>query len=264
MAGFDVGELRASKLPEILLPQLLAKAGLGAHDAKSVRGVCAIDPINQIDSAVAGMDAHAKGVVIVAFKGTTRGDVDACFRKLAQGSGKTVTLTAKGDLTVFAGIAPTNVYVRWLAMDVLAIADSPGDKALLTAMTSGGLAGDKAMAPLLAGSTTDSAFWALVAKSGPLPELGATLVRAYALADAKAGNLATEVHLVLDSAKAASAAVAKAKQLVASTKKAGKVPPDLAGALAAVTLGSVGAELVGRATMPAATFAKALGGVLPR
>ena len=66
----------------------------------------------------------------------------------------------------------------------------------------------------------------------------------YGSADVKSGTISAELHAVVDSAKAATAAAKQANDQIAAAKKSGQLPPAIAGMLNSVSVTAKGSEIV--------------------
>src|SRR5262249_21362729 len=106
-----------------------------------------------------------------------------------------------------------------------ALATQVEDKALLGTMTAGGVDKDKAIKAPLASSKTDAAIWGVVNKAQDLDQLHAKMTMGYGSADVKNGTITTDLHLVLDSAKAATDGAAQATQQLAAPRRAARSRP---------------------------------------
>ena len=240
VVGINAGPIRSSQLYEKLWPTLMAKAGDAQAHLDQIKSTCKLDVPAAIDSMVVGLEDDSSGVIVIALKGTTQKDIDSCFDKLTKADGKPMTTSKTGNITKYSSDGK-DLYIRWLGKDIGAMATSPDDKDLLTKLTAGG----SKLRPL----KTDAALWVTANKQEDLDQLHAKMSRAYGYADLKSGSLATEIHVVLDSAKAASEAAAQASQQVADAKKSGALPPVFKPLIDTLAIKAAGSELVVSARM---------------
>ena len=224
VAGLDTGNLRASQLYQTLLPTLLAKIGGAQAKLDAIKSTCGIDLVASVDSIVVALQSTDKGTIVVAFKGTSRKDLEACGDKLAQASNKTLATTADGQLTRYSGVGDQDVYVRWLAADAFAISTQPSDKDLSTAGIKGGFASDKAS---LEGSDREPQHGRR--RCGPSQSAPPTcrserpanpkLALIYGNISITKGNLDVVAHAVFDDAAAATELATQANQALVEQQK---------------------------------------------
>lgn len=240
VVGVNIGPIKSSELYQQFLPLAMAKAGKTKDNLDKLKTTCGIDATGVIDSIVIGMQDDDKGVAIVQLKGTTQKDLESCGQKIAKSDGKTLTITKDGAVTKYGGMGDDDAYVRWFSKDSLAISS---DKETLTKLTAGGIAKD-AVATQVAALNTDAALWIAVKKDQDLGDLNAKMSAAYGTIDFKAGNLAANVHIVVDSAANATKVVTDGKQQLDAVKKSGQLPKQYASILDSVKLEAKGSEVV--------------------
>jgi hypothetical protein len=243
VGGINFGPIKSSQLFQQLLPMAMASQPDAQAKLDAFKAECGFDPMTAFDSAVIGMVGEDKGAIVVALNGTQQKDIDACITKMAKANGKAATISKAGALTKYAGLGK-DFYLKWLSTDSFAIATAPDDKALLTKLTGGGIAGDKALKTALATVNTDAAVWGAGHKTQDLPDIHAKMTGLYGSADVKSGTISAELHAQLDSAKAATDAAAQANQQLSAVKSSGGLPPALAGALGSVAVKAAGSEVV--------------------
>jgi hypothetical protein len=249
VVGMNFGAIRSSQLFQMMWPMMIKQAGDAQTKLDAIKTSCGIDFVNALDSMVVGMDASEKGAVVLALKGTSQKDLEACLTKVAKADGKTAKITKAGPITQYSGMGGKDVYVKWLDKDVVELATQVEDKALLGTMTAGGVDKDKALKAPLASSKTDAAIWGVVNKAQDLDQLHAKMTLGYGSADVKSGQISTELHLVLDSAKAATDGAAQATQQLAAAKKSGQIPPAFASLLSSLQIKAMGPEMIVSAAM---------------
>ena len=244
VGGISFDSIRSSQLFQTMWPLMLAQQADTQANLDKFKATCGFDPISAFDSAALGMDDSEQGAIVVSLKGTDQKALEACITKVAKADGKTASITKAGALTKYAGLGDKDVYLKWLSKDTFAIATSPDDKDLLTKYTAGGLDKDKALKGALASVKTDAALWGVGNKQQNLDEIGAKMLLGYGSADVKSGTIGAEIHIVVDSAKAAADAATKANAELAQAKKSGQVPAMFSSLLNSVKVSSSGSEIV--------------------
>ena len=240
VAGANLANLRSGQLFPKLLPKLVAKTGISSATLDAVKSTCGIDLVGVIDSVVVAMETADKGTLVVAIKGTTRKDLEACGGKLAAAKQTTFTATAVGALTKYSGTGYQDAFVRWLAADAFAISTQPDDKDQTLAATKGGFAGDKTMKGPMATMNTGAGVW-MVAKPAtdlPFTNLDPKLASVYGTINVVKGNDEVDVRGAFSDADAATALAAVIKQQLGEASKAGPMSGLLQTA-AVKTTGSV-------------------------
>ena len=240
LGGVNAASIRASKLYEKMWPIVMAKAGDAQTNLDRIKTTCKLDVTGQVDSMVVGMTDQSQGVIVVAFKGVTQKDIDSCFDKLTKADGKPMTVAKTGAITKYTSDGK-DLYIRWLAKDVGAMATTPDDKDLLVKLTSGG-GKQKAF-------KSEASVWVAADQAQDLDQIHAKMSRAYGFADLKAGNMATEIHIVVDNAKVATDAAKQSNDQFEQFKKSGQVPPVFDPLLKTLVVKSSGNELVITAQM---------------
>lgn len=243
--GVNAGAIRSSDLYAKLLPMALDKAGDAKSHLQEIKDTCAIDVPAAIDSMVVGVDEDGKGTIVVALKGLAQKDVDACLGKLVKAHGGKLATEKAGDLVRYRMDAKdSDLYFRWLAKDVFAVATDPTDKAASVAATAGGLGSDKLMAPLIATSKTGAAMWFAISKTQDIAQLDAKMTGMYGNAELKSGDVALDGHLVLDADKAATDVATKATQMLPMLAASGRLPPSLTALVKSLVIKASGKEVV--------------------
>jgi hypothetical protein len=243
VGGVSFDQIRSSELFKTFWPIAMAQAGAQAK-LDQFKSTCGFDPIQSVDSAAVGFSGPNEGAFIVALKGTTQKDIETCMTKVAKADGKSATISKDGAFTKYSGMGGKDVYLKWLSSDTFEVTTSPDDKALLTKLSAGGVDKDKTFKTALGSLKTDAAVWGVGNKSQPLPDIGATMSMIYGSADVKSGTISAELHAVVDSAKAATAAAKQANDQIAAAKKSGQIPPALSGLLNSVSVSAKGTEIV--------------------
>jgi hypothetical protein len=249
VVGINVSTLRGSDMYKQLVPAMLAQKPDAQKHLSEIKDTCGNDVTGLVDSVVVGVDEHGKGAIVVALRNWSQKDVETCFGKMAKAHSGKFTSDKTGDFTHYHFTDKDNnkdLYLRWLAKDVVALATEPDNKDASQAAIGGGIAGDKALAPLLAGTHSDAAVWAAINKTQDIDQVKAKMTGMYGNADVKSGNVAVDFHVMLDSDKAAADT---AKQIVAFMPMlATKAPPSMAALVKSLAVKSNGKEVVLTAT----------------
>ncbi|HEY3802359.1 MAG TPA: hypothetical protein VGL61_07115 [Kofleriaceae bacterium] len=218
VGGINAAAAHGSALYQTLLPMALAKAGGATAQFDEIKAACGIDVIDSIDSMVFAVDAtEQNGTVVIAFKGVNRSKLEACAIKHAKSQQKTLTVSQAGALTKYSGVGDggSDVYMRWLGSDVVALATKPDDKDASLAATSGGVASDRGLHGL---KTVDknASMWFVSNKQADMPgDLGGKMMGAYGSANVASGTVGIDVHIGVDSPQSATAAASKAEGEIA-------------------------------------------------
>jgi hypothetical protein len=239
VVGVNVAPLKTSALFTQLLDLAKSQGDDVGGKLERLKKTCDLDVTTAIDSAVVGLTSDQKAVIVIALKGTNQKALEACGQKIAKENGKTLTITKDGAITTYNG-GDQDAYIKWLSKDTLAL--SP-DKDSLTAMTAGGIAKDPIGAQA-AKVNTSAALWGVVNKTTDIPEIHGKMTAGYATLDLKAGTLSVDLHLILDSAKAATEGVTMGQQQLDGIKKSGQVPKQFQPLLDSITLKATGSELI--------------------
>ena len=247
--GVNVNSIKSSELYKQFVPMLEAKSGKAKDNLDKIKATCGIDLTGSIDSVVVGMGGGSSagkddvGVIIIALKGTTQKDLEACGQKVAKAEGKTLSITKDGAITKYSGMGEDDAYVRWFSKDTLAIGDSKDN---VTKLTGGGIAKDVLSTD--AGKVdTNAAVWVAVNKTQDVEDLKGKMTGGYGTLDLKAGNLVVDAHVILDSPKTAAEGVKQGEAQLDQIKKSGQLPKQFVPMLDSIKLSSSGAELVAKA-----------------
>jgi hypothetical protein len=231
VGGMNVAVARGSTLYQQMLPMLLSQAGSAKDQLDAIRKACGIDMLEAIDSIAVGFDDNQHGAIVIAIKGTTRKDLETCAEKRATGGGQkfsTRTDTkADGGLTLYQGVDGKDVWVKWLATDVVALTTSPEDKVATTKLLAGGALTDKLLKGRVGKTNTSAMVWGVATMTEKLDAIGATMSAGYGSINATASNLAVTMHLVVDNAKAATDAEKKLNEMAADAKTSKQLPDDI-------------------------------------
>jgi hypothetical protein len=244
MAVFDVDvqAARGSKLWQSLAPTLIAQKPDVGTALEKIKTTCGLDPMQAVESVVAGVDENGQGAFVIALKGITQKDVEACIGKNVE-TGKKLAVTKAGALTKYSDGTQV-LYARWLDKTTLAISTSPEDKDITDKTTGGGIAKDKTMMTGIAGVKLDSTMWAVIDKEQPLEPLQTKMTQLFGSVTIAGGKVDADVHLVLPDAAAATTAATNANTQLGAVKTAGQLPPKLAPIFKSLAIKSVDNQIV--------------------
>jgi hypothetical protein len=212
----DVSAIHGTKLFEALFPMLLAQKTDVARTLDGIKQACGLDPTQVIDSFVAGTDEQGQGAIVIALKGITQKDVDACFAK-GVNPGEKLVVTKAGALTKYSE-GSTTFFVRWLDKSTLAVSTSADNKDVSEKTTSGGIAKDKTMMAGIAGVKLDATMWAVLDHDQPLDALGTKASQVFGSATVAGGKVDADLHLVVPDADSATKAAATANTQLGAFK----------------------------------------------
>ncbi|HWU88353.1 MAG TPA: hypothetical protein VN253_13800 [Kofleriaceae bacterium] len=251
--GADVGAITKSTLFGQLLPLALSQQADVKKGLELVKASCKIDPLAAIQGLVVARDPDAnQGAIYLSLgAGLDQPKLTKCLEEIAKASGvKDAKLSVKktGAVTELT-MDKDKAYVSWIGSDVLVIPLDIRDKAQLEKWI--GQKGGFARSPvskLLAGASSKGAVWGASSQAKQL-DPGINMKGAHGALTMAGGNLGIELHVTLDSAKAAADAVAKANAQIAQVA-AGNLPPNVQAMLKQISVKAAGAEVTIKATVP--------------
>jgi hypothetical protein len=257
VVGIDASAIRSSELYKQLVPALLGKHADVKDELGQIKTTCSLDVTGAVDSAVVAVSEDGKGTIVVALKGVNQKAAEACLGKLAKAQGKTLTIDKAGDLVRYhMAEGDKDLYFRWLSSDTFAIATEPDDQEASKAAIAGGLASNKELAPLLAAVKTSAPLWFAFAKQQDIDQFNAKMTGMYGTTNLKAGNVALDFHIRMDTEKGASDFASGISAMLPMLS--GQVPPSLASLVKSVAIKAAGSEVVATAQAPEADVATAL------
>jgi hypothetical protein len=262
VGGMNMAVARNSSLYQTAMPMMLSQAGAAKDQLDSIKKACGIDMLEAIDSIAIGFDDNQRGAVVIAIKGTTRKDLETCAEKRATAGGKkfaTKTDKADGGLTLYSGIDGKDVWVKWLAADVVALTTSPDDKDATTKLLAGGAMSDKALKARVGKTNTDAMAWGVATMTEKLDAVGATMSAAYGSINAASSNLAVNIHVVVENAKTATDAAKKLNDLADDAKKSNQIPAEISKSL---SIKSASDEVVVTTTFPEKVMFELIGALM--
>jgi hypothetical protein len=249
----DLGAITKSALFGQLLPLALAQQADARKGLDLVKSTCKIDPLAAIQGLVIARDPDGgQGAVYLQLgAGLDQAKLTKCLEDIAKASGvKDAKLAVKktGAITEIA-TDKDKAYVSWIGNDVVVVPFDVRSRAQLEKWI--GQKGALARSPvgkLLAAANTKGTVWGASSLTKQL-DAGINMKGAHGALTVAGGNLALEMHVMLDSAKAATEAVAKANAQIAQVQ-AGKLPPNVAAMLKQVSVKATGPEVTIKATVP--------------
>ncbi len=252
--GADLTAVMKSQVFNQFLPLALAKEPDARKLFETIKTSCKIDPLTAIHGVVYATDADRKqGALYLSLGGgLDQPKLTKCFQEVAKASGaKDAKLTVKktGAITEVT-LDQDKAYVGWIGSDVLVISSDPRDRGALEKwiVQKGGLA-KSPLGKLVASASTKSALWGASAIAKDL-DPGLRMKSAHGALTVAGGNLVIDLHTTLDSAKAATDAVAKANAQIAQVAAAGQLPPNVKTMLQQVSVKANGSDVSIRATVP--------------
>ncbi len=147
----------------------------------SLKAVCGIDPLKDIDWALGAMDPESNAMVVLVKGNFTRASVESCVEKMGEANGEKITITAEGDSQVYTG-RHDSMFVSWPAESVVAISPD-NSRALFDALVGRktSAAPGAQVAAALKAVDTQSGFWltteATPQLTGGLPVDGIAAIR---------------------------------------------------------------------------------------
>lgn len=251
--GVDFTAITKSTLFGQLMPLALSQQADVRKGLDLVKASCKIDPFAVIQGLVIARDPDSgQGAVYVSLgAGLDQPKLMKCLEEIAKASGlKDAKLSVKktGAITELA-MDKDKIYVSWIGSDVLVIPLDIRDRAQLEKWS--GQKGALARSPvgkLLASANTRGTVWGASSQAKQL-DPGINMKGAYGALTMAGGNLVIDLHVTMDSAKAATEAAAKATTQIAQVS-AGKAPPNVQAMLKQVSVKAVGAEVAIKATVP--------------
>jgi hypothetical protein len=259
VGGMNLAIARGTALYQTALPMLLAQAGAAKDQLEAIKKACGIDMLDAIDSVAIAFDDNQHGTVVVAIKGTTRKDLEACAEKRATAGGGKFATKTDGGLTLYSGIDGKDVWVKWLASDVVALTTSPDDKGATAKLLAGGALSDKTLKARVGKTNTDAMAWGVATMTEKLDPIGATMSAAYGSLNASSTNLAVNMHVVVENAKSATDAAKKLNDLAADAKKANQIPAEISKTL---SIKSASDEVVVTTTFPEKSVFELIGALM--
>lgn len=255
VVGADLTTITKSQIFSTFVPLAMAKEPEARKAFETIKTSCKIDPMTAIQGVVYATDAERKqGAVYISLgAGLDQAKLASCAEQVAKAKGvKDPKLTIKkvGAITELSTDKDKDkIYVSWIGADVLVISTDAKDRAALEKWIGqkGGLARSP-IAKLYGSANTKGAIWAVSAITKEL-EPGAKMKSAHGALTMGGGTLGLDLHTTLDSAKAATDAVAKANAQISQMTGSGQLPPNIQTMLKQVSVKSVGAEVTVKASV---------------
>ena len=263
--GVNAGPIRSSDLYKTLLPSVLDKnTDVKAHLAE-IKDTCGLDVAGAVDSLAVGVSEEGKGTIVVAFKGVNQKSFEGCLGKLAKAHNKAFTTAKEGALVHYhLGENDKDLYMRWLASDIVALSTEPDNKDSSVAATAGGLGKNADLSQMIGTSKTGSAVWFAFVKQQELGQFNAKMTGVYGNADLKSADLAVDMHLIVDSDKAATEVANGATSMIPMLMQSGKVPPSMTTLVKSVVIKAAGKEVVVTAQAPQKDVIDIFGQFMPQ
>lgn len=246
VGGFSAGSVRNSDLYKQWMPMLLSQAGEASKVIDTFQKVCKIDVLASIDSVAFGIDENKAGSVVLAFRGVDHKGVDACIKKLGDADKKPVTITTEGKLTRYAGMGDKDVFMQWLANDVVAVSTEAEDKEKTQKQLTSGVTNVPKLKTALAGVNKGSSLWFVIDKAAMQGDTS-DLQQIYGNADVANKKITITSHLVTASPDAATKLAASGTKKLADAQASAS--QAVQAAIGAISIKTSGADVVASATL---------------
>jgi hypothetical protein len=254
--GADLTAITKTKLFSTFLSLAMAKEPDAKKVFETIKTSCKIDPLAAVHGVVYATDADRnQGAVYLSLgAGLDQAKLASCAEQVAKAQGaKDPKLTVKktGAITEIS-TDKEKLYVSWIGTDVLVVGSDVHDKAVLEKWVGqkGGLA-KSPVAKLHGSANTKGAVWGVSSLTKEL-EPGVKMKSAYGALTVAGGTLGLDLHTTLDSAKAATDAVAKANAQITQMSSGGQLPPNVKALLQQVSVKSAGPDVAVKASVPEA------------
>jgi len=254
--GADLTAITKTKLFSTFLSLAMAKEPDAKKVFETIKTSCKIDPLAAIQGVVYATDTDRKqGAVYLALSpGLDQAKLASCAEQVAKAQGvKDPKLTVKktGAITELS-TDKDKLYVSWIGTDVLVVGSDVHDKAVLEKWIGqkGGF-GKSPVAKLAGSANTKGALWGVSSLTKEL-DPGMKMKSAYGALTVNGGTLAVDLHATLDSAKAATDAVAKANAQIVQVTSGGDMPANVKTILQGVSVKSAGPDVTVKASAPEA------------
>ncbi len=243
VAGGSAGPVRSSKMFGSAVQLLLSEEHDAAEAFTMIKDTCSIDVIAAIADFTVVMQNPDDPLIVFGLDGVDETKAVACIEAIAlKQEGKAVKLTAKkkGKVTTYSVPGEKQqLYMAWLAKDVLAFTSDPTAKGKLEKMLAG-KAAKGALGKLVAKVNTDAPLWAAVAMKET--EDGMHINGGYGQIEFAGGKFTGAAHVVLGSADEAAQAAAMGNAGLGEIKqKAAKT--SVAALLNSIQITAAAAEL---------------------
>jgi hypothetical protein len=264
--GADVAAITKSQLFGSVLPLVLSQQADAKQGFDLLKSSCKVDPLAAIQGIVLGTDADQKqgAVYIQLGGGMDAGKLTKCLEEVVKAKGpKDAKLSVKktGAITELA-VGSDKIYLSWFGTDVLAIPVDIKDKSMLEKWTGqkGALA-KGSLGKLLAAVNTKATLWGASSASKEL-DPGVNMKGAHGALTAAGGKLALDLRVILENAKQASDAVAKATAGISQAASAGALAPNIKAMLQQISVKAAGPEVSVKVSVPEADLIALVGSFL--
>ena len=248
IVGVNVVTIRQSTIFNTLFPTLMASEKDAQQVLDVIKGSCGIDALTAITDATVAMTDGEKGGIFLALNGVDEKKLTTCMvtvgKKMANA---TITAKRTGNVVEYSESGKSDkLYVGWIGADVLVIATDPQDRTLLDKWMGGKGALNADMARGVKGINAGAAMWVVAMEKTTISPT-ATSKGGYGSLDLAGGTLTLDGHMVLSSAKEASAAAVELNKQLAGMS--GNMPPDVAKMMKSVKIAASGDEIVAKASV---------------
>jgi hypothetical protein len=243
-----------SQLFQTMWPLFLAQHKDAATMLGKTKATCGFDAVSAIDTVVLAMPSldgsSDNAAFVVSLKGVGQKEVDACITKLEKAeTGKVIKISTADGVTTY-DTGGDQLFMRWTDKSTLVF--SAAGKANLAKMATGGLGSDKAIGAAIGHINSDAALSVIYAGAIPLDQISAGMKSnlLYASAVVAKGNVAADVHILVDSAKTATDGAGKMSTQLAAVKGSSAIPPAMTALVSSLAIKAAGSEIVVSAKAP--------------
>jgi hypothetical protein len=249
--GVDVATIQKTQLFATFYPKLHDQPSVGEM-LDAMKNGCKIDPLAIIQGVViASSGEQDDGAMYLAVSGVDRTKLSSCLQSTAQAAAPAaeagdkpakVSIKQSGNITEINRGGETG-YFGWVGKDVLVVAAHATDKpALVKWMGGKGALAKSDVGKALAKVNTSAAMWGAGIGTKEL-QPGMTAKGGYGAVTYAKGQLAADLHAVMESAAEAGSASMMANQELSLVKATGQIPAEITAVIQAITVSADKDEL---------------------
>jgi hypothetical protein len=267
--GVDVAAVQKTQLFATFYPKLHDQPDI-AKLLDAIKDSCKIDPLAVIQGiVVASSGEQDDGVMYLAVSGVDRTRLSSCLQSTAQAAAPAaapgdksakVAIKQTGNITEVSRGSETG-YFGWVGKDILVVTFHATDKPSLVKWMGGkGALARSDVGKALAKVNTSAAMWGAGTGTREL-QPGMTAKGGYGVVTYAKGQLAADIHAVMETAAQAGSASMMANQQLTLVKATGQVPAEIAPVVQAITVSAdndevrIKASVAEKDVLGAVTFA---------
>jgi hypothetical protein len=236
LVGVDFAAIQKTQLFATYYPKLHDKPD-AAKVLDALKDGCKLDPLVIIQGLVVATAGDGEdGAMYVAVQGVDRAKLATCLQAAAKTDDKSAKVEVKnaGNITEVTKGSDT-AFFGWAGKDVVVVAFHANDKPSLVKWMGGkGALAKSELGKTLAKVNTAATIWGAAAEPKEI-QPGMTARGGYGTVSYAKGNVAADVHAVMETAAQASSMSTMANQQLDEARK-GSLPPEFATLLKAVTV----------------------------